>query len=434
MSVHSFDQFKLNKQLISAIEELGYSEPTEIQKKGIPLILNGHDMLGIAQTGTGKTAAFVLPILMKVKYAQGTDPRALILAPTKELVFQIEQNCRDMAKYTDLRFAVLYGGVGPKTQIELLEAGVDIVVATPGRFLDLYQRGAMHTKAIKTLVLDEADKMMDMGFMRQIRKILEVIPVKRQNLLFSATMPEKVMQLSEEFLDFPEIAEVTPQSTTVDTIEQVYFEVPNLKTKINFLESLLHDETLNRVMVFTRTKQTADNVFKYLERKNLGPAKVIHSNKGQNSRMNAMSEFKEGDVRVLVTTDVSSRGIDVSEISHVINFDVPHVYEDYVHRIGRTGRAQKEGKAITMANKSELYHIDKIEELIRQKITQHPLPSTVTVEKTPFVEEQEMDRAIDHQKRQENPDFKGAFHEKKARPHSTKPVYKKGKKFGKKRR
>ena len=187
-------------------------------------------------------------------------------------------------------------------------------------------------------------------------------------------------------------------------------------------------------MVFTRTKQTADNVFKYLERKNLGPAKVIHSNKGQNSRMNAMSEFKEGDLRILVTTDVSSRGIDVSEISHVINFDVPHVYEDYVHRIGRTGRAQKEGKAITMANKSELYHIDKIEDLIRQKITQYPLPSSVTVEKTPFEEEQEMDRAIDHQKRQDNPDFKGAFHEKKARPHSTKPMLKKGKKFGKKRR
>lgn len=434
MSVHSFDQFKLNKQLISAIDELGYSEPTEIQKKGIPLILNGHDMLGIAQTGTGKTAAFVLPILMKVKYAQGNDPRALILAPTKELVFQIEQNCRDMAKYTDLRFAVLYGGVGPKTQIELLEAGVDIIVATPGRFLDLYQRGAIFTKAIKTLVLDEADKMMDMGFMPQIRKILEVIPVKRQNLLFSATMPEKVIQLSQEFLDFPEIAEVTPQASTVDTIEQVYFEVPNLKTKINFLESLLQDEHLNRVMVFTRTKQTADNVFKYLERKNLGPAKVIHSNKGQNSRMNAMSEFKEGDLRILVTTDVSSRGIDVSEISHVINFDVPHVYEDYVHRIGRTGRAQKAGKAITMANKSELYHIDKIEELIQQKITQYPLPSNVIVEKTPFEEDQEMNRAIDHQKRQDNPDFKGAFHEKKARPHSTKPLPKKGKKFGKKRR
>ena len=434
MPENSFTQFKLNKQLLSAIEELEYTEPTEIQKKGIPLILNGHDVLGIAQTGTGKTAAFVLPILMKVKYAQGNDPRALILAPTKELVFQIEQNCREMAKYTDLRFAVLYGGVGPKTQMEVLDAGVDIIVATPGRFLDLYQRGSIFTKAIKTLVLDEADKMMDMGFMPQIRKILEVIPVKRQNLLFSATMPEKVMQLSEEFLDFPEIAEVTPQATTVDTIEQVYYEVPNIKTKINFLESLLQDASLNRVIVFTRTKQTADNVFKYLERKNLGPARVIHSNKGQHSRMNAMNEFKEGDLRVLVTTDVSSRGIDVSEISHVVNFDVPHVYEDYVHRIGRTGRAQKEGKAITMANKSELYHIGKIEQLIQQNIKQYPLPSSVTVEKTPFVEEQEMNRAIDHQKRQDNPDFKGAFHEKKAKQHKSQQAPKKGKKFRKRRK
>ena len=234
MSDTGFEALKLNKQLLNAIKDAGYSSPTPIQTKAIPRILNGHDIMGIAQTGTGKTAAFVLPILMKVKYAQGESPRALILAPTKELVMQIEEVTRQLATYTDLRVVVLYGGVGPKTQIANLAAGVDIIVSTPGRFTDLYSKGYIGPKMIKTLVLDEADRMMDMGFMPQIRKILEVIPVKRQNLLFSATMPEKVVQLSEEFLDYPEVIEVTPQATPAKTIHQVFYRVENLKTKINF--------------------------------------------------------------------------------------------------------------------------------------------------------------------------------------------------------
>ena len=415
MSNQSFEDLKLNRQLLNAIEEAGYKKPTPIQERAIPLIGNGHDVLGIAQTGTGKTAAFVLPILMKVKYAQGTDPRALILAPTKELVLQIAEVVKQLATYTDLRMVVLYGGVGPKTQLEEVEKGTDILVATPGRFMELYLKGGIATKQIKTLVLDEADKMMDMGFMPQIRKILEVIPVKRQNLLFSATMPDKVLKLSEEFLEFPETVEVAPQATTIDTIDQEYYQVPNLKTKINFVEYLLKDDSLTRVIIFTRTKQTADNLFKYLDRKGLGPVRVLHSNKGQNTRINTMQLFKEGELRVLVTTDVSSRGIDVSEVSHVINYDVPTVYEDYVHRIGRTGRAEKTGTAITLANEAEQYHIQKIEKLIRQPIPLKQLPSEVKVEKTTFVEQQEIARAIDHQKRKENPDFKGAFHEKKVK-------------------
>ena len=413
MAIDHFSDFKLNRQLLNAVEDLGYSKPTGIQKKAIPLILNGHDVLGIAQTGTGKTAAFVLPILMKIKYAQGQEARALILAPTKELVAQIEQNCRDLARYTDLRFVVLYGGVGPKTQIENLQQGVDIIVSTPGRFMDIYLRGEINTKFIKTLVLDEADKMMDMGFMPQIRKILEVIPVKRQNLLFSATMASRVLSLSEEFLEYPEVVEVSPQATTVDTIKQFYYKVPNLKTKINCLDLLLHNDKFSRVIIFTRTKQTADNIYKFIERKKLGPARVLHSNKGQNTRMNAMSEFKDGNLKVLVTTDVSSRGIDVSDVTHVINFDVPQVYEDYVHRVGRTGRAEKEGVAITFINKAEAYHLEKIEKLIQQPIPEKQLDKAVKIEPTPFIESQEIEREIDHQKRKENPDFKGSFHEKK---------------------
>lgn len=413
--IETFEDFKLNKQLLNAIEDLGFTEPTPIQKKAIPLVLAGHDVMGIAQTGTGKTAAFVLPILMKIKYAQGVDPRALILAPTRELILQIEENINMFSAYLDIRYTSLYGGVGPKTQIEKVQEGVDIILATPGRFMEIYLKGELNTKLIKTLVLDEADKMMDMGFMPQIRRILEVIPVKRQNLLFSATMADRVLKLSEEFLEFPEVVEVAPQATTTDTIEQQLYQVPNMRTKINFLEYLLKKKEFNRVLVFTRTKSTADNVFKYLDRKGLGPVRVIHSNKGQNSRINAMNEFKDGELRVLVSTDVSSRGIDVSMVSHVINFDVPIIYEDYVHRIGRTGRAKNEGVALTFANKAEMLHIGKIQELIRAEIPQKPLPEEVTVTETPREEKIAMEMDIDAFKRRENPDFKGAFHEKKQR-------------------
>lgn len=409
----TFEDFKLNKQLLNAIEELGYTEPTPIQKKAIPLILAGHDILGIAQTGTGKTAAFVLPILMKVKYAQGMHPRALILAPTRELILQIEDNIQKLSQYLDVRYTSLYGGVGPAKQIETVQQGVDIIVATPGRFMDIYLKGELVTKQINTLVLDEADKMMDMGFMPQIRRILEVIPVKRQNLLFSATMPDKVIKLSEEFLEFPETVEVAPQATTTDTIEQQLYQVPNMRSKINLLVYLLGQEGFARVLIFTRTKGTADNVYKYLDRKGLGPVRVIHSNKGQSTRINAMNEFKEGNLRILVSTDVSARGIDVSMVSHVINFEVPLIYEDYVHRVGRTGRAKQEGTAITFANKAEMLHVAKIEELIRTRIKVLPVPEDIEITATPRDEQQQIEMDIDLFKRRENPDFKGAFHEKK---------------------
>lgn len=408
-----FENFKLNRQLLNAIEEAGYSEPTPIQEQAIPLSLSGHDVIGLAQTGTGKTAAYLLPLLMKVKYAQGDHPRALILAPTRELILQIEENVEQLSKYTDLRFLSLYGGIGPKTQIELVQAGVDIIIATPGRFLDIYLKGELVTKLIKTLIIDEADKMMDMGFMPQIRRILEVIPTKRQNLLFSATMSATVKKLSEEFLEFPEIVEVSPEQLAVETVEQSLYKIPNLKTKINFLETLLADDSFSRVIVFVKTKATADNVFKYLERKKFGPLRVIHSNKGQNSRINAMNEFKEGKLRILVSTDISARGIDVSMVSHVINFDVPLIYEDYVHRIGRTGRAKNEGIAITFANPAEMLHINKIEKLIKQQIPINDLPKGVEVANTLKEEQIQMEREIDMFKRKENPDFKGAFHEKK---------------------
>jgi ATP-dependent RNA helicase RhlE len=368
------------------------------------------------QTGTGKTAAYLLPVLMNIKYAQENGPRAVILAPTKELTVQIADHARMLSKFTDLRVLSIYGGVGPKTQIEALESGVDILVATPGRFMEIYLKGKLPTKLIGVLVLDEADRMMDMGFMPQLRKIFEVIPHKRQNLLFSATFLPKVERLAAEFLEFPVRVEVTPQSTAAKQVSQELYHVPNLKTKINFLDYLLHQNEFDRVMIFARTKENADNIFKYIDRKNLGPVRVVHSNKGQNSRINAVYEFKEGKLRVLVSTDVTARGIDVIQVSHVINFDVPIVYEDYIHRIGRTGRAFQSGKAITFATHSELYHIRKIEELIRERIPFKNLPGEVEVTETPKEEAIEMAREIDRQKRREDTGFKGAFHEKKFKP------------------
>ena len=411
---NSWDNLKLNPQLLKAVREEGFQHPTEIQQKAIPLILGGQAVIGVAQTGTGKTAAYVLPLLRKLSHAQGNDPRILVLAPTKELVIQIAEHAKALSKFTDLRIAAIYGGVGPKTQIEVIQAGVDVLIATPGRFMEIYLRGDIPVKQVKTLVLDEADRMLDMGFMHQLRKVFEVIPQKRQNLLFTATFPSKVEKLAEEFLEFPVKVEATPEAMAAQQVEQILYHVPNLKTKIHLLEYLLQDrETVNRVMIFARTKDSADNVFKYLERKQLGPVRVIHSNKGQNSRINAMNEFKDGTLRILVSTDVSSRGIDVTGVSHVINFEVPIQYEDYIHRIGRTGRAFRAGTAITFVDEAERYHIGKIEALMKEKIHFQKMPTGITVEDTSAEESKRIAKEIDRQKRFEDPEFKGAFHERK---------------------
>lgn len=411
----NFEDFKFNRQILNAIEEAGYTQPTPIQEKAIPPILNGQDVLGIAQTGTGKTAAYVLPIIMKLKYAQGDDIRALILAPTRELALQIEENVKIYSKYTDLRSLVVFGGIGPKAQAEQMANGVDILIATPGRFMDLYLDGHIVTKKLQVLVLDEADKMMDMGFMPQINKVLEIVPKKRQNLLFSATMSEKVERLSDNFLLWPTKIEVTPQATPAQTVEQELYFVPNQKTKINLLKTFVEDDPdVSKLIVFCRTRAVSENVYRFLLRRfNENHVKVLHANKGQNTRINSINSFKNDEVRILVATDVAARGIDVSAVSHVINFEVPVVYEDYVHRIGRTGRAFNQGKAITFCNPAEEYYIRKIEKLIRQQIPVKDIPSKVFIEDTPYEERQAIAKEIDNQKRKDNPDFKGAFHEKK---------------------
>lgn len=409
-----FQALQLNKQLLKALQEAGYTAATPIQQKAIPLILKGHDVLGIAQTGTGKTAAYLLPLLMQLKYPKGTHPRALILATSKELVIQIAHSLATMAKYTHLRYVCLYGGIGPTKQIEAVNQGIDLLVSTPGRLLDLYHRRILNLRTIKHLVLDEADKLLDMNFWPQLRDILAILPGKRQHLLFSATMATKVMTLAEEFLEWPEKAIITPQATPVTTVSQQCYQVPNVATKARLLALLLTDTKIFcKVIIFIHTRKTAEHIAHFLRRRVTGEIRVMHANKGQNTRINTLSAFQEGSVRILVATDVAARGIDVSQVSHVINFEVPTLPEEYVHRIGRTGRATHAGEAITLANPAEAYYIRKIEKLMRQKITVVPLPPALVATTTSFEEQQAMARTIDIQRQQEDPSYLGAFHPKK---------------------
>jgi ATP-dependent RNA helicase RhlE len=413
----TFEDLNIKRQFLNALEDLGFEDPTPIQVKAIPSIANGQDVIGIAQTGTGKTAAYLLPILGNLKFAQSLEPRCLILVPTKELVIQVKSQVEQLSTYTDLRCVALFGGVGPNTQIAEIVAGSDIIVATPGRFTELYSKGHIYTRKIKHLVLDEADRMLDMGFMPQIRRIQEVIPQKHQKLLFSATFPQKVESLCDEFLLWPVRVEASPPATPVSTVTQHKYRLPNFMSKLNLLLYLIQNEKqdIKRLIVFVRTRQLAENITRFLSRKLEDEVRSVHSNKGQNSRHNAMNAFREGDVRILVTTDVSARGIDIPDVSHVINFSVPRQYDDYIHRIGRTGRVFKSGIAITFVDKAEEHHLEQIEDLIQQKIPLIKVPEEVEQPPTPKAEILVMAKEIDDQRKRQDPTFKGAFHDKKDR-------------------
>jgi len=418
-----FSDFKLNKQLLNAIADAGYVQPTAIQLKAIPPVLAGSDVLGVAQTGTGKTAAYLLPVLMKIKFAQGETPRALILVPTRELAMQVLEHLKVLAKYTDLRTCALYGGVGMKPQRDELEKGTDIVIATPGRLMDLYLAGNIVLKKIQVFVMDEAERLLDIGFKRQVDKVMEVIPMRRQNLLFSATMNEKIKTLTDYFLDRPVVIRIEPGVRTAKSVSQRLYYVPNLKTKTNLLLHLLNDESYTKTIIFCKTKNNATNIWKYMSRK-FGEenVRVIHGNKEQNTRINAVKAFHAGTVKYLIATDVAARGLDIREVSHVVNFDVPLVYEDYVHRIGRTGRASQLGDSVTFCSPNDEYHLKKIQKLIGQKIPVAQIPADVEIGETPVEENQVMLREIDSQRKKEDPEFKGAFQEKKwkkTHPHKS---------------
>ncbi len=413
----TFENLKVNKSILKSLKEIGFEIPTPIQQKAIPIIRSGVDVLGIAQTGTGKTAAYLLPIFMKLVKAEGDAPRALILVPTRELAIQVGEDIEELTQYSNIRHVAIYGGIGWTKQAEQIEPGTDILVATPGRLWDLYKMGVVSFKKLKTLVIDEADRMLDMGFIPQIHRLLEVIPTKRQNLLFSATFDEKVEEMSHDFLEFPTRVEVAPSATPAQLVKQSYYRVPNFRTKLNLIQYLLQDEEqYSRVIIFVNTKEHAEQVFKIIKRKTEGEKRILHSNKGQNARINAINSFKDGDTRILISTDVSARGLDVSLISHVINFDLPQRYEDYVHRIGRTARANNHGEAISLIDPSEEYHLEGVEKIIRMQIEEQELPSDFEIVETSKQERINQEREIDRQKRLDDPTFKGAFHEKKKHP------------------
>ncbi len=377
----TFQQLNLLPALLDAVDELGYVRPSPIQAQAIPPVLKGRDLIGCAQTGTGKTAAFAIPILQRLHghvSKRHTPIRALVLTPTRELALQIKESFDQYGKYLELRHTVIFGGVGQAPQVEALERGVDILVATPGRLNDLCNQGHIDLSGIETFVLDEADRMLDMGFIHDVRKVIARLPEKRQTLLFSATMPQEIAELSRTILVNPVRVEVTPQSSTVEAIEQRLYKVDKGNKKF-LLQHVLQDESLDSVLVFTNTKHGADRVVKELGRAGIA-AMAIHGNKGQSARIKALDSFKSGAIRVLVATDIAARGIDVNELAAVVNYELPNVPETYVHRIGRTGRAGRGGVAISFCNVDELAYLKDIEKLIKKQVPvveNHPWPMEI---------------------------------------------------------
>ena len=379
MTNSTFASLGLSEPLLRALAAEQYITPTPIQVRAIPALLAGRDLLGIAQTGTGKTAAFGLPLLQHLAAsklrADHRGTRALVLAPTRELALQIDASLKTYGRHLNLRHAVLLGGVNQNPQVNAMKHGVDILVATPGRLLDLVQQHHVRLDGVSTLVVDEADRMLDMGFIKDVRRIVAMLPRKRQSMLFSATMPDDIVKLVGDMLHQPERIEVSPPTKTADKIDQRVIHIAQ-KDKRALLAHLLRDDRLRRVIVFTRTKHVANRVSDHLEKSGFS-ADAIHGNKSQNARQRALAGFKSGDVRVLVATDIAARGVDVDDVSHVINFELPNEPESYVHRIGRTARAGSEGIAISFCDPSERNFLRDIERLVKRQIAvvAHDLPA-----------------------------------------------------------
>ncbi len=368
-----FSDFALDERILRAVSEKGYVKPTPIQEGAIPAILDGRDVIGVAQTGTGKTAAFAIPTIEILTQRLGANqPRrgrkikGLILTPTRELAIQIAENLEDYGKHLRLDYFVMFGGVGQHPQVQALQRGIDLLVATPGRLLDLIGQGYVHLDAIEFFVLDEADRMLDMGFVHDVRKVLKLLPQKRQNLLFSATMPDNIVDLARGFMHDPKIIAVTPPSTTAERVEQAVYFVDKTDKRA-LLKHLLTTTIEGQVLVFSRTKHGANRIATDLEKDGIQAA-AIHGNKSQTARQNALGSFKDGSLRVLVATDIAARGIDVEELPQVIQFDLPNVAETYVHRIGRTGRAGLSGFAISFCETDEKAYLRDIYKLTKQKI------------------------------------------------------------------
>jgi len=375
-----FSDLNLSAPLLKALDDLGFETPTTIQHKIFPVIMSGRDVCGIAQTGTGKTYAYLLPCLRLWKYSKELLPQVLIMVPTRELVKQVVEEVQKLTTYMNVVTVGVYGGVNMKPQALEIENGADVVVATPGRLMDLMLDGSLRTKAIKRLVIDEVDEMFNLGFRTQIINVLGMLPERRQNLVFSATITEDVERLIGEYFNSPERVEAAPAGTPLENINQTIYHVPNFYTKVNLLRYLLNtDSSMNKVLVFVATKQLADDLYRQIEEDYPDTVGVIHSNKAQNHRFNTVKNFSDGTYRFIIATDIVARGIDISEVSHVINFDLPEEQEAYIHRIGRTGRADKKGNSIAFATPRELEAQERIEELMHYPIPVTPLPEDLEI-------------------------------------------------------
>lgn len=408
----TFLDLDLPKSLQKAIDELGFTTPTPIQERAMPVIMSGRDMMGIAQTGTGKTFAYLLPILKQWKFMATDTPRVLILVPTRELVVQVADEVEKLTKYMSVRVLGVYGGVNINTQKTLVYQGVDILVGTPGRVMDLALDNVIRFDALQKLVVDEFDEILNLGFRFQVTSILTMLKEKRQNILFSATMTDEVDEMLNEFFDFPEEVSLAPSGTPLEKIAQTGYVVPNFLTKINLLKQLLEDEAMERVLVFVNNKKTADLVMTALDDDFSGQFGVIHSNKSQNYRLNTMAEFQRGELRGIVTTDVMARGLDISDITHVINMEFPEVPEQYIHRIGRTGRADKEGTAISFISPREEEIQLAAEVLMEKEITLLSMPENVRIEEK-LLEFEKDKKKVKFLLKRPKLEGGGAFHDKK---------------------
>lgn len=408
-----FEHLKLPKSLQKAVDDLGFTSLTPIQEKSFSVILSGKDIMGIAQTGTGKTFAYLLPILKQYTFSDSENPKVIVIVPTRELVVQVTAEVEKLTKYMSVKTLGIYGGVNINTQKKAVYEGVDIIVATPGRLMDLALDGVVRFDEVKKLVIDEFDEILNLGFRMQITSILAMMKNKRQNILFSATMTEEVDEVINDFFDFPEEVSLAPSGTPLEKIKQLKYFVPNFTTKINLLNHLLKtDEAFEKVLIFVNNKRIVDLLHERLNPEFQEQFGVIHSNKTQNYRLNTLAEFQKGNLKGIITTDIMARGLDIRDISHVVNFEVPEISEQYIHRIGRTGRADKDGIAITFNSPREEEWLLETEVLMNLEITQLEIPASVEVSTV----------LMEFEKKKQKPKFiskkpafegGGAFHEKK---------------------
>jgi len=415
-----FENFNLSNQLQYAIDDLKFDQPTPIQKEAFPVILSGKDMVGIAQTGTGKTFAYMLPILQELKFSKQITPRVLVIVPTRELVLQVVEQIESFSKYLNIRVLGVFGGANINTQKQACAIGTDIVVATPGRLYDLTLSRVLKLRDIKKLVIDEVDVMLDLGFRFQLINIFELLPERRQNIMFSATMTDDVIYLIDDFFINPEKISIALSGTPLDNISQYCYAVPNFYTKVNLLKYILKDkDTYSKVLIFVSNKRSADSLFETLEERFGSETCVIHSNKTQNYRIRSIKQFDEGSNRILVATDVMARGLDLDKITHVFNFDTPRYPENYMHRIGRTGRAEEQGNTILFFTEKEIEYKEAIEKLMSYEIPQLELPEELEISTDLTPEEMPRDLELERSNQRQEPRTNSGFHEKSTKNQKT---------------